>query len=335
MRASAMGDVAMLAHAIRALRGAYPDLRITVGTRKLFEPFFEGLGVDFVFIDARKKHPGLRSLWHFARECRRRGVDAFADTHFVLRSVLLGLLLRLTGIRVAHLRKGKVEKWFRLGYSSTDAVPLKHTVVRYCDVFRRLGFEFSDPEPVAARPDYVNPLGEKSGIWVGFAPFSAHEGKTYPEPLRSEAVKLLSARYDRVFVHGGGGDEKEFALRMEREYPNVTAVAPILKLRDEISLIAHLDCVVSMDSLVMHLCSLTATPVVSVWGATHPELGFLGYGCDEEGVLQVELDCRPCSVYGNKPCKWGDYRCIHAITPQMVVDRVQLLLEKASSIPLN
>ena len=40
LRVSAMGDVAMLPHAIRALRKAYPDLKITVATRKLFEPYF-------------------------------------------------------------------------------------------------------------------------------------------------------------------------------------------------------------------------------------------------------------------------------------------------------
>ena len=92
------------------------------------------------------------------------------------------------------------------------------------------------------------------------------------------------------------------------------------------NLISNLDCVVSMDSLVMHLSSLVATPVVSVWGATHPELGFLGYGCSPEGVLQEEIKCRPCSTYGNTKCKYGDYRCIHAISPQMIVDRVEKML---------
>lgn len=31
-RTSAMGDVAMLAHALRALKRAYPDLQVTVAT---------------------------------------------------------------------------------------------------------------------------------------------------------------------------------------------------------------------------------------------------------------------------------------------------------------
>ena len=38
-RTSAMGDVAMLAHALRALKRAYPDLQVTVATRPLFRAF--------------------------------------------------------------------------------------------------------------------------------------------------------------------------------------------------------------------------------------------------------------------------------------------------------
>ena len=325
VRLSAMGDVAMLPHAVRALKAAYPDVKVTIATRKLFEPFFEGLDVSFLSVE-KSEYDGWKNIRALSRKMRDLGIDAFADTHGVWRTMFVRMWLWLHGLRTARIRKGRVEKWFRVGYCNSNAVPLKHTVVRYCDVFRRLGFEFPDPEPVKkiARP---NPMGEKSGTWVGFAPFSAHQGKTYPKGLREEVVKLLSAKYDRVFIHSGGGKEAEFAHAMEVEYPNVTAVYGAIKgLGEEMNLISNMDCVVSMDSLVMHLASLVATPVVSIWGATHPELGFLGYGCNPDGVLQEEIKCRPCSTYGNKKCKYGDYRCIYAITPQMIADKVGQML---------
>ena len=203
--------------------------------------------------------------------------------------------------------------------------PLRHTVLRYCDVFRRLGFDFNDPAPALHR-EHPNPFGPKVGVWVGFAPFSAHQGKTYPAEQSREAVRLLAERYDRVFIHGGGGRELEFAQEMERTYSNVTALSGKVRFAGEMDLIANLDCVVSMDSLVMHLAALVATPVVSVWGATHPGLGFLGYGCPSDGILQADMACRPCSVFGNKPCRYGDYRCLHAITPAMILDRVEKIV---------
>ena len=221
----------------------------------------------------------------------------------------------------ARIDKGRIEKWFRLGCTNPAASPIKHTVVRYCDVLRRLGFVFDDPQP-AAKPVRPNPFGEKKGVWIGFAPFSAQAGKTYPEDLAAGLVAGLSARYDRVFIHSGGGGEAAFAERMEREHPNVTALWGRVRFAGELDLIANLDCVVSMDSLAMHMASLVATPVVSVWGATHPALGFLGYGCPPEGVVQLDLPCRPCSVYGQRRCKFGDYRCMR-IPPQAVLDRVE------------
>jgi ADP-heptose:LPS heptosyltransferase len=67
-----------------------------------------------------------------------------------------------------------------------------------------------------------------------------------------------------------------------------------------------------MDSANMHLASIAGTRVVSVWGATHPQAGFLGYGQKESDCVQrLDLACRPCSIYGNKPCKFGDYRCFN------------------------
>ena len=328
LRTSAMGDVAMLPHALRALRAAYPELKITVATRKLFFPFFEGLDFGLLEVDTKGAHRSLAGMWRLAHEARRRGVDAVADVHGVLRSVAFSLSMRLHGVRVASIRKGRAEKRRFIRRGGGSAAPLRHTVTRYCDVFRRLGFDLSDPAPVL-RTERPEPLGPKTGRWVGFAPFSAHRGKTYPDDLCRETVALLAGRYDRVFIHGGGGAEAAFAADMEHTYPNVTALHGKVDLAGETDLIAQLDCVVSMDSLVMHLAALVGTPVVSVWGATHPGLGFLGWGCDPRNVLQADLDCRPCSVFGAKPCRYGDYRCLRAVAPRMIADRVADVIQNS------
>ncbi len=326
-RTSAMGDVAMLAHALRALKRAYPDLQVTVATRPLFRAFFTGLDVGFLDVDVKGAHHSLCGIWRLAAQARRLGADAVADVHGVLRSVTFRTALWLHGIPFAAIGKGRDEKGEFIRRGGRGVNPAKHTVVRYCDVFRKLGFVFDDPKP-AVRREHPSPMGEKTGTWIGFAPFSAQQGKTYPEPLARETVRLLAGRYDRVFIHSGGGVEAEFAQEMERLYPNVTALFGRVKMAGEIDLIANLDCVVSMDSLVMHLASLVATPVVSVWGATHPGLGFFGYGCDPRGIVQADMECRPCSVFGNKPCRYGDYRCLHAVTPAMIVERVEEIVGK-------
>jgi ADP-heptose:LPS heptosyltransferase len=94
-------------------------------------------------------------------------------------------------------------------------------------------------------------------------------------------------------------------------------------MHQELILMSHLNVMLSMDSANMHLASLTDTPVVSIWGATHPYAGFLGWNQPQENILQVDdLDCRPCSIYGQKPCLRGDYACMNQITPDQVVRRI-------------
>ena len=89
---------------------------------------------------------------------------------------------------------------------------------------------------------------------------------------------------------------------------------------------SHLDVMVSMDSGNMHLASLTATPVVSIWGATHPFAGFMGWRQNPDNAIGLNLPCRPCSVYGNKPCLRGDYACLKNISPEMVLEKVVKVL---------
>lgn len=93
-------------------------------------------------------------------------------------------------------------------------------------------------------------------------------------------------------------------------------------LAGEIAMMQQLDVMLTMDSANMHLASLVGTPVVSVWGGTHPYAGFLGWNQKDTDCVQLDMPCRPCSVYGNKPCLRGDYACLKGITPEMIVGKV-------------
>ena len=172
-RTSAMGDVAMLAHALRALKRAYPDLQVTVATRPLFRAFFTDLDVGFLDVDVKGAHHSLCGIWRLAAQARRLGADAVADVHGVLRSVTFRTALRLHGIPFAAIGKGRDEKGEFIRRGGRGVKPAKHTVVRYCDVFRKLGFVFDDPKP-AVRREHPSPMGEKTGT---FRPFLGAAGQ--------------------------------------------------------------------------------------------------------------------------------------------------------------
>jgi ADP-heptose:LPS heptosyltransferase len=102
----------------------------------------------------------------------------------------------------------------------------------------------------------------------------------------------------------------------------VELTAGHLSFCDELRLMNSLDVMLSMDSANMHLASLVDIPVVSVWGATHPYAGFYGYNQNPINAVQVDMPCRPCSVFGNKPCRYGAYDCFNQIKPEMIVEKI-------------
>lgn len=328
-----MGDAAMTVPVIAAVRRANPELRITVLTRPAFRPFFDGLGVDFADVDLKGRHKGIVGLCRLARELRRSGIDSVADLHGVMRSNVITACLGLSGCRTAHIRKGRAEKKLltRCGYLHSHQ--LKTSVQRYLDVFVRLGVKADALAPFVKTgrevPPQIAAKYPKNGLWVGISPFAMHRGKAYPLESMRRVAELLSKDCDRVFVFGGGAAEKAAAEELQSVAENVVSVVGVMSLRDEMNLMANLDVMLTMDSSAMHIASIVATPVVSVWGATHPYAGFYGYGQSEQNAVQLPLACRPCSVYGKKKCRFGDYRCMTRITPETVALKVMSLLHGA------
>ena len=328
VRLSAMGDVAMTVHAVAALRRAYPDVAITMLTRRAWIPFFRDVErVDFLTLEGANGEKGIARVFQLASEAAASGVTHVADLHDVLRTKLLRALLRLRGCRVAKIDKEKALKERATRPTDKDLTPLRHSVERYADVLSKVGYPIELPQVERYERALPAPFGERSeGRWIGIAPFSKQEGKTYPAPLREQLVGLAAEEFDRVFIFSGGGAEREFAGAMESRHPNVTAVFGRIRLDEEVDLMANLDAMVSMDSSAMHMASLVGTPTVSVWGATHPATGFYGWGSSSENRLQLNLPCRPCSVYGEKACQFGDYRCMR-VAPERIIERLRAITQ--------
>ena len=170
---------------------------------------------------------------------------------------------------------------------------------------------------------------EHCELKIGIAPFAAHEGKVYPPRLMQQVIEQLLQQHPQaqIFLFGRGEQEDKYFSEWCRQYPQCTNVSKMVNsLRQELILISHLNVMISMDSSNMHLASLTGTPVVSVWGATHPYAGFMGWGQNEENAIQLDMACRPCSIYGQKPCKRGDYACMNNIKPETIVEKTNNIL---------
>lgn len=292
-----------------------PGVEIIMVSRKNFEALFAGIpNVTFKGVDL-DDYKGLFGLRKLSNELIREfNPDCIANLHDVIRTKVLDRIYRRKGLKVFKINKGKEEKEHLTDVWNLEKVQLKRTVERYADVFREMGFKVE-------LSHQLRPVAEqKSGI--GFAPFAQHKGKMLPLEKSYELVRILAQKHT-VYFFGGGKKETETLEKWEAEIPNTKNLAGKLNLTQELNYIAGLELMISMDSANMHLASLVGTRCISIWGATHPYAGFLGFGQSEDDVVQVkDLSCRPCSVFGDKECYRGDWACLEEFNIQKVVDRV-------------
>lgn len=341
IRFSAMGDVAMLVPVVYTLATQYPDLDITLLTRRNYTPIFDWVphNVRLMGVDL-KEYEGWR-LERMFSELKTMQFDAVADMHDVIRTKYLRMRFRMAGVKTAVVDKGRDEKKQLLEHG-IDHDPLKHTTERYAEVLSQLGLPVSldyDAREVTKNAAFLNaqkinvPIFKSTGEkWVGVAPFAAHEGKIYPLDKMQQVVTELSDIGFKVFLFGAGEKETKILGSWQKNERIVSVCGKMGGLHNEMVLMSQLDVMLAMDSSNMHMAAMMGTPVISIWGATHPKAGFTPWSQPESNIIQIaDLPCRPCSVYGNKPCRYGDYRCMKKIQPERIVGLVEDLIRGTSS----
>lgn len=329
-RLSAIGDVVMTIPVIKSLTKAYPDTEITFVSQKFAAGFIKHIpGVTFFEVDLKGRHKGFIGIFRLYSDLKKLGrFDVIADLHDVIRTKIIRALYSSSSAKIVVVDKGRKEKNDLCKIDGKVLHQLETTVSRYAKVFQNAGFKFNLEFDYLFTKALLNEnvlkiTGIKDCKWIGIAPFAKHKGKIYPLELMEKVISSLSeASGMKVFLFGGGPVEKGILEEWEKLYKNTISLAGKFSLEDELKVISNLDVLVSMDSANMHFASLVNTSVISIWGATHPFAGFYGWNQNPRYALQINLPCRPCSIYGNKPCFRKDYACLNLITPQDVVNKI-------------
>lgn len=310
LRLSALGDVAILEPVVRQRAAQCPDAEFLLAAPPMLQPLFEGIP-NLTYIPTKKA-----SSWQLFKQLRKYRPSAVADMHGVWRSWGVRALFLLTGVGGCGIRKERSKRKKLLRETDKDLTPLTPSWRRYDRVLQRVIPELRrQPELSPSSRPAVSPS------MIGVAPFAQHKGKIYPQDKMERVVELLSQRGAQVLLFGGKG-ERSILEAWSQKYPNVESVAGRYSFEEELERISQLDVMLSMDSANMHFASCKGVRVVSVWGATHPAAGFYGYGQNLDDAVQLDLPCRPCSMFGKKPCRYGDYRCLNGISPERIVERV-------------
>jgi len=338
-RLSAMGDVALTVPVIRKVIEMNPELHITLVTRPFFAPFFFGIPrVKLYFPRLEGKHKGLKGLYLLYRDLKKMGpFEKVVDLHAVIRTQVVSFLFRMSGTPVYTIKKGRADK-NRLIHTK-KIKQLTHSTQRYIDTFARAGIaskigkapyiDYSTEAFQSARSYLLGKLPEKGTLKVGLSPFANNAPKIWGLENFKELITLVNQNHKVVFFLFGGG-EKEIKLlkQLEQHSENVQLVAGKFTLSEEIAMIRMLDLMIAMDSSNMHLAALSGVKTISIWGGTHPAFGFSALGQPEDFHIQPPegiLTCRPCSVFGGKPCIYPTPRCMELIKATDLYDKLVML----------
>ncbi len=337
IRMSAMGDVALTLPAVRGLLDENPELKITVLTRGFFSPFFANINRLSVYTpDLYGAHKGFSGLYKLYKELKQKHkFDLVVDLHAVIRSRVISSLFRLSGVKTYSIKKDRAVKKSFLGSDKEPDLP--NTIDRYVSVFKMAGLSCTPKIPPVFKAgdienlrieEFLEKKNSKGKLLVGLAPFARHTLKIWPlEKVEGLLTKLQGHPEISVILFGGGKEETERLKVLSAKYNN--CIIPNLKFSEELALMQKLSLMVSMDSSNMHLAALSGIPVVSVWGGTHPGIGFNAWNQPRENSIQIpktELGCRPCTIYGKGECKRGDFACMNRITSDTVYQRVLEIL---------
>ncbi len=331
-----LGNVAMTIPIVYQVCKANPNISFTLSTRKENVEIFvsKPANLTVVGVEMKKYRTFVGAIRLAKNLLLRYNFDAVADLQGSAYTWCIDKYLAWKKLRVATLDRCRKDcRKLTSGKLRQSIPPIQE---RLCEVMTKLGLNHGDElvtilnDDAAINSKIVPEKGEGEK-WIAIAPFTNHKGKAYPIEQMQLIVTEL-ARWDgtHIFLFGNGKNERAILDSIMRRYKNVTSVPHLddHTMPDELDLMHHCDVMITLDSANMHLAALVSLPVVSVWGATHPWCGEMGWHQAMRDTVQLDLDCRPCSMTGNKRCRYGDYHCLHDISPEMIIKKVKRVLDR-------
>ena len=155
---------------------------------------------------------------------------------------------------------------------------------------------------------------------IALAPGSNWFTKRWPQLYYKELVNKLSENgYGTIFI--GSAEEREICEEI-RPKTNSVNLAGELSLLESAAVISKCDLIVCNDSGAMHLANAVKTDVFVFFGPTVQKIGYSPIG-ENDIVFEKDLDCRPCSSHGTKKCPLEHFNCMHLITSDLVLNKIE------------
>ncbi len=327
-----LGDAVMSLPAIRAVRSAFPAVRLTV----LARPSVAGLYARERDIDEVLLYTGDRR--RAAADLRQNAFDCAIILPNSFDSALLAWMARIPR-RIGYSRDAR--RWLL-----TEPVPApepgeipRHERFYYLELLRRAGLIHEYPPCNEIRLDRIDQAREAGAIAlaeaclaqpvIGVSPGAAYGAakRWLPERFAESAAAVARAQSASIALFGSPA-EREICETIAGSVRStgVTAhnFAGQTNLRQFIDLAAACRLFLTNDSGAMHIASALGVPTVTVFGATDDTT--TGPTGSWARIVREQVECSPCLL---RECPI-DHRCMTRVTAARVAETALALWKQSA-----
>ena len=327
-----IGDVLLATPTLRAIKEAWPDVRVTIMVNRGTEDVLSGNpDIDEILVLDKGS---MAAQWRLMVDLRRRRFDTVIDLTDGDRAAFLSWM---SG---ASVRVGFNDEQRYRGICYSLVVPpqpgMRHRIERDLVALKPLGIHPSETLPrlwltgedEAAADQLLNRLGiKRDPPFIILQPGARYWFKAWPAERFAELADRLASEYTCQVLIVGSRDEEALAQRIhEAATSRPISIAGLTTLKQFASIVKRAALFVGNDSGAMHIAAAVGTPMVALFGPSSPdEWGPRG---GRVKVLYKGLDCRACF---HPTCQRGELNCMKQISVGEVLRAVCDLVGMANS----
>ncbi len=325
-----VGDAVMSLPALRALRGRFPDARISILAKPWVadlyrrEPFCD----EIILYTARD----LGAKWRVAADLAGRKFDCAILLQNAFEAAAIAWVARIP-VRIGYARDGRSALLTQaIAVPRAGEIP-EHERFYYLELLRRAGVIEKMPESdairlegaVAAREAGMARFRELGfdGSVIGISPGAAYgTAKRWLPERFAEAATRVAKELDAAVAIFGSKDERELCAAVAgaidvpvRNFAGETTLAEFIELA------AACRAYLTNDSGAMHIASALGVPTVAVFGATNDAT--TGPTGALARVVRESVECSPCL---KRECPI-DHRCMTRVSAARVAETALELLK--------
>jgi heptosyltransferase-2 len=334
MQTSFLGDTVLTLPLFAEIKRRFPESELSVlCTPQSAELLRACPGIGEIILDDKKgADNGWTGLRRKAKLLKSKGFTMALCPHKSLRSALL-----LSFARIPFRVGFRQSKGWYLFHVRVDRDRSRHDVERNLCILKafdiqpedcRRTIELAVDSRAEERVDHAfhSFSIDTTKPIIGISPGSVWHTKRWSPASFARLIQLLKAETDCEIVLFGGPEDTAIAADIQRLCAHtVMSLAGKTSLSELPAAISRCRVFVSNDSAPMHMAVARGVPVVAIFCATTPSLGFYPYS-SRAVVVEKKLPCRPCGLHGGRRCPLGTEDCIRLIEPEAVLRAIKKLL---------